>query len=179
MPPRHRKGVADAVNPPKPMIPGNRSLRKTCSIAPTDERSPTPGRAGHVRPALSRPAGRLCHRRAHLAVAGLLRQQWQTADRDAAPWRPRIQVLDAGAVEPDVVRGPSGAKSLATGGQLPIRAGQRTVVRDAPGLGQQRFQRVPPVGNRGFRGRTAAYRPDAGRSWALAHQTPSSSRSRT
>ena len=39
MPPRHRMGVADAVNPPKPMIPGNRSLRKTCSIASADQAS--------------------------------------------------------------------------------------------------------------------------------------------
>ena len=45
MPPRHRMGVADAVNPPKPMIPGNRSLRKTCSIAIRTEEaraSPSP-----------------------------------------------------------------------------------------------------------------------------------------
>jgi hypothetical protein len=41
MPPRHRMEVADAVNPPKPMIPGNRSLRKTCSIVPADRVSPS------------------------------------------------------------------------------------------------------------------------------------------
>jgi hypothetical protein len=36
----------------------------------------------------------------------------------------------------------------------PIRPDRRPVVRAAPGLGQQRrFQRVPQVGNRGFRGR--------------------------
>jgi len=34
MPPRHRKGIADAVNPPEPMIPGNRPPRKTCSTGP-------------------------------------------------------------------------------------------------------------------------------------------------
>ena len=34
MPPRHRKGIADAVNPPEPMIPGNRAPRKTCSVGP-------------------------------------------------------------------------------------------------------------------------------------------------
>jgi len=34
-------------------------------------------------------------------------------------------------------------------------------VRAAPGLGQQqRFQRVPQLGNRGFRGRIIAYHPD-------------------
>ena len=60
------------------------------------------------------------------------------------------------------MRGPPGAESLAAVGQLP-RSG-----RTAPGrAGCARprpaaLQRVPPVGNRGFRGRTAAYRPDPG-----------------
>jgi hypothetical protein len=42
----------------------------------------------------------------------------------------------------------------------PITPDRRLVVRAAPGLGQQRFQRVPQVGNRGFRGRIIAYHPD-------------------
>jgi hypothetical protein len=53
-----------------------------------------------------------------------------------------------------------GAEKLAAGGQLPIGPDRRLVVRAAPGFGQhQRFQRVPQVGNRGFR-RIIAYRPD-------------------
>jgi len=54
MPPRHRKGVADAVNPPKPMIAGNRSLRKTCPIAPADQASARRHLAGLV------TSGQLC-----------------------------------------------------------------------------------------------------------------------
>jgi hypothetical protein len=38
--------------------------------------------------------------------------------------------------------------------------GQRQLIRRAD-LGEQRFQPVPQVGNRGFRRRTVAYRPDA------------------
>ena len=36
--------------------------------------------------------------------------------------------------------------------------GQRQLIRRT-GLGQQRFQRAPQAGNRGFRGRAVAYRP--------------------
>jgi transposase len=39
MSPRHRKGIAAAVNRPNPMIPGNRSPRKTCSIAAANQAS--------------------------------------------------------------------------------------------------------------------------------------------
>jgi hypothetical protein len=36
---RHRKGIADAANPPEPDDSRNRSPRKTCSIAPTIQAS--------------------------------------------------------------------------------------------------------------------------------------------
>ncbi len=38
--------------------------------------------------------------------------------------------------------------------------GQRQLIRRAD-LGQQRFQRIPQIGNRGFRRRTITHRPDA------------------
>jgi hypothetical protein len=95
------------------MIPGNRSLRKTCSIASADQASARRhlAGAGHVGPALSRPARRLCYRQAHLAVAGLLRQHGRAAGREAAPRRPRSRVLDTSAVKPDVAPGPGAGKS--------------------------------------------------------------------
>jgi hypothetical protein len=49
MPPRHRMGVADAVNPPKPMISGNGSLRKTCSIEVLDAVSDAEARLARLR----------------------------------------------------------------------------------------------------------------------------------
>jgi len=55
---------------------------------------------------------------------------------------------------------------------------QRQLIRRAD-LGEQRFQDLPRVGNRGFRRRTVAYRPTPGRSYAEADQTPSSSCSTT
>src|SRR5579875_903585 len=50
--------------------------------------------------------------------------------------------LDAGAVEPHVVRGPPGAEVVAAGGQLTDQVGQGLVVRAAPGLGAQHRHHV-------------------------------------
>jgi hypothetical protein len=58
MPPRHRKEIADTVNPPEPMIPGNRSPRKTCPIAPPNQASARRHLAGlvdHVGPVDRKP----------------------------------------------------------------------------------------------------------------------------
>jgi hypothetical protein len=60
-----------------------------------------------------------------------------------------VEVLDAGSVQPHVVRGPPGAV-LATGGQLADEFGQVTVVGVAASLGAQErdagVRGVVPVG---------------------------------
>src|ERR1700733_453454 len=47
------------------------------------------------------------------------------------------EMLDAGAVQPYVVRGPPGAKRLAAGGQLTDEVGQAAIVRVTAGFGAQ------------------------------------------
>jgi hypothetical protein len=91
-----------------------------------------------------------------MSSPGSSSRRWPAATTPASRWQggcavaARIQVLDAGAVEPDVVRSPRVRKPR-WGWPAPRSGRKAPVVRYAPGLGQQRFQRVPPVGNRGFR----------------------------